>query len=186
MRMNPGTKTTAAFLVNTLPEGELAGIFRDFGEERNARRIARRIVSERKREPIRTTGRLAGIIVSAMPRGAARQKIDPATRVFMALRIAVNRELEILERFMLNAVDFLNPHGRLCVLSFHSLEDRIVKHRFKALEKGCICPPELPLCACGRKPAVRILFRKGLHPSEAEIAGNPPARSARLRGVEKR
>jgi 16S rRNA (cytosine1402-N4)-methyltransferase len=123
--------------------------------------------------------------VDAIPAAARPKKIHPATRVFQALRIAVNRELEVLERFLETAVDLLAPGGRLCVLAFHSLEDRIVKQRFRALEKPCTCPPALPQCACGRMPTVRVLTRKVVRPTAREIEHNPMARSTRLRGVEK-
>jgi 16S rRNA (cytosine1402-N4)-methyltransferase len=130
---------------------------------------------------------LAGIVSGVIPKKAAReQKIHPATRVFMALRIAVNKELEVLERFMAQITDFLNPGGRLCVLAFHSLEDRIVKRQLKALEKGCTCPPALPVCGCGQKPVLRLLTRRVVRPTKEEIAANPMARSTRLRAAEKR
>ena len=132
-----------------------------------------------------TSAQLARLVTEAVPAAAARkQKIHPATRVFMALRIAVNRELEVLDRFLGTAVDLLNPGGRLCVLAFHSLEDRIVKHRFRDMEHPCTCPPRLPRCACGRQPRVRLLTRKVLRPTDAEIRKNPMARSTRLRAVE--
>jgi 16S rRNA (cytosine1402-N4)-methyltransferase len=125
-------------------------------------------------------------VVEAVPAAAARsQKIHPATRVFMALRIAVNHELEVLDRFLQTAVDLLKPGGRLCVLAFHSLEDRIVKHRFRAMQSPCTCPPSFPQCVCGRQATVRLLTRKVMRPSEAEIRTNPMARSTRLRAVEK-
>ncbi len=186
MRMNQEARTRAETLVNGMNARELERIFREYGEERWSRAIARNIVRERKREPIRTTGRLARIIRAAIPgKAAAASRIHPATRVFMALRIAVNRELDRLRRFLEFAPDLLNPGGRLCVLSFHSLEDRIVKQRFKALEKGCTCPPGFPICACGREPMVRILTKKTVRPGPDEIAANPMARSTRLRAVEK-
>jgi 16S rRNA (cytosine1402-N4)-methyltransferase len=186
MRMNIKNGKTAAHYVNQLAESELHRIFKDFGEERWAKKIAREIIRIRKDEPIRTSKQLAGIISRVIPQRAAReQKIHPATRVFMALRIAVNKELEVLERFMAQITDFLNPGGRLCVLAFHSLEDRIVKRHLKALEKGCICPPALPICACGKKPVVRLLTRRVVRPTAQEIAANPMARSTRLRAAQK-
>ena len=186
MRMNTDSTLTAADIVHQEGENSLVKIFKDYGEERWARRIARKIIVARKKHPIRTSGQLAGIVLSAVPQGARRrQKIHPATRVFMALRIAVNRELEHLETFLGFVADYLNPGGRLCVLSFHSLEDRIVKRRFQALAKGCTCPPNFPQCVCKTKPAVRILTRKVVRPMPEEIESNPMARSTRLRALEK-
>jgi len=186
MRMNIRSEVTAEELVNTLKEEELRDMFWRYGEERWSRRIARQIVAERGMKPIRSSLELARIITNAVPAKARHaQRIHPATRVFMALRIAVNRELERLEHFLETVPDWLNPGGRLCVLTFHSLEDRIVKHRFRDLEKGCVCPPNLPYCVCGHHPRVRRLIRKPLQASDAEIAANPMARSAKLRAVEK-
>jgi 16S rRNA (cytosine1402-N4)-methyltransferase len=186
MRMDVRSKTTAADLVNSLDQIGLQKIFRQFGEERWARPIARRIVKTRQHEPIESSSQLAQIVGQAIPRTAARhQKIHPATRVFMALRIAVNRELEVLEAFLPAAVNLLKTKGRLCVLSFHSLEDRIVKHCFKTLAAACTCPPELPRCICRKQPMVRVLTKKARRPSEQEISMNPMARSTRLRAVEK-
>jgi 16S rRNA (cytosine1402-N4)-methyltransferase len=186
MRMDVRSPTTAADLVNSLDETGLEKIFRKFGEERWARPIAKRIVKTRQREPIHTSLQLAQIVIQAIPRNAVfNQKIHPATRVFMALRIAVNRELETLEAFLPAAVNLLKANGRLCVLSFHSLEDRIVKHSFKSLATGCTCPPKLPRCICGQKPLVRVLTKKVKRPSEQEVSMNPMARSTRLRVVEK-
>jgi len=186
MRMNLQTATTAADIVNREGEAELTRIFRQFGEERYAKPIARRIAGERKKSPVRTSRQLAELVKAAVPRGAAaKMNIHPATRVFMALRIAVNKELERLDRFLDVVVDCLRPQGRLCVLAFHSLEDRRVKQRFVRLAKGCICPPRIPRCVCGRQPTVRLLTRKVVRPSAAEIAANPSARSTRLRAVEK-
>jgi len=186
MRMDIRTSTTANDLVNHLAEPALCKIFRDYGEERWAKQIARAITGVRKKHEIRTSKHLAQIVANAIPKKiTAGQKIHPATRVFMALRIAVNRELEILDRFMARVTEFLNPKGRLCVLAFHSLEDRIVKRHLKAFEKGCICPPRLPQCACGRKPEVRLLTRRVLRPTKEEIEANPAARSTRLRAAEK-
>lgn len=186
MRMDSRTPIKAADLINDLEEIELTRIFKDFGEERWSRRIAKAIVAARARSRLQTSRQLAEVVLAAVPgRAAAQQKIHPATRIFMALRIAVNRELERLETFLNTAVDYLSPGGRFCVLSFHSLEDRMVKQRFRALAKGCICPPDLPLCACGRKPEVRLITKKALRPTAQEIAYNPMARSTRLRAVEK-
>lgn len=186
MRMDEDAPTTAAEIVNTADAGRLERLFRQYGEERWARKIARRIVESRKSTPIETTGALVALIRDAVPKGAAaKQKIHPATRVFMALRIAVNRELEVLENFMDAAVGLLNPGGRLCVIAFHSLEDRIVKHRLKDLEKGCKCPRDFPSCVCGQTPQIRLLTRKPRRPGAREVRENPMARSAVLRAAEK-
>jgi len=186
MRMNITSGTTAGDLINGMEEKNLKKIFYNFGEERWARQIAKRIVTQRQRKPIKSSRELAQIVCDAIPKKVSyKQKIHPATRTFMALRIAVNRELEMLDGFMENVVDLLNPNGRLCVLSFHSLEDRKVKHRMKALGKGCICPPGLPKCACKKKPLVRILTKKVVRPTEDEVINNPMARSAKLRAAEK-
>ncbi len=186
MRMNKQSGETAEYLINNMAPEDLRTLFKNYGEERWAKQIARNIVTVRKQKRIRTGKELAQIVIDSIPGyGLSKQKIHPATRVFMALRIAVNQELERLKTFMEHAVDFLNPGGRLCVLSFHSLEDRIVKQRLKALEKGCSCPPQLPVCVCGRKPQVRILTKKVVRPSAEEVAANPMARSTRLRAAEK-
>jgi len=186
MRMDIRSPQTAEKIVNNLSQAELHKLFREYGEERRAKQIAKNITRIRRREKIRTSRQLAQIVVNSIPaRAASKQKIHPATRVFMALRIAVNRELERLNTFMENAVDLMNPGGRLCVLAFHSLEDRIVKQRFKALEKGCTCPPQLPQCVCGQKPQLRLLTKKVVRPTPEEVAANPMARSTRLRAAEK-
>lgn len=187
MRMNVETKVTAADIIRQASEHDLKTIFKSYGEERWSGQIAKKIVAERSRSAIETSKQLAEIVLAAIPKGAIRQRrIHPATRVFMALRIAVNRELERLEAFMNVAVDLLNPTGRLCVIAYHSLEDRIVKHRIKALEKGCRCPSKLPQCVCGRESQVKNLTRKAIRPTSQEIKDNPMARSARLRAAEKR
>jgi len=186
MRMNLKSGTTAEDLINSMAEKNLKEIFYKYGEERRAGQIAKRIVTQRRRKAIRSSKELAQIVCDAVPKHISfKQKIHPATRTFMALRIAVNRELEMLDLFMDNVANLLTHNGRLCVLSFHSLEDRIVKHRMKALEKGCICPPGLPKCACNKKPLVRILTKKVVRPTQDEVANNPMARSAKLRVVEK-
>lgn len=185
MRMDVRKAVSAAELVASMSERELAQLFSRYGEERWAKRIARHVVAKRTVVPVTTSGQLARLVVEAIPAAARTQKIHPATRVFMALRIAVNRELEVLDRFLETAVDLLNPGGRFCVLAFHSLEDRIVKHRFRSLENPCTCPPSFPQCVCGRRATVRSLTRKAVRPSDAEIRKNPMARSTRLRGVEK-
>ncbi|MDJ0803268.1 MAG: 16S rRNA (cytosine(1402)-N(4))-methyltransferase RsmH [Desulfobacterales bacterium] len=186
MRMNTDAPITAADIVQTADEKTLAGIFRDYGEERRATTFARAIVRERERVDLTRSRPLAEFIVRMVPaREAARQKIHPATRVFMALRIAVNRELERLELVLPAAIRRLNPKGRLCVLSFHSLEDRIVKHTFRDMSTGCRCDPRLPSCICGRQPLVEVLTRRVVRPQTAEITANPMARSTRLRAVMK-
>jgi len=186
MRMDVRAGTSAADLVNRMAEDELARVFKQFGEERWSRRIARAIVARRPKEAIETSRQLAEVVASAVPgHAAARQKIHPATRVFQALRIAVNHELDRLADFLDDAPDLLVSKGRLCVLSFHSLEDRMVKQKFKALSRGCDCPPDLPVCACGKQPQARILTKKVLRPTKEEIVRNPMARSTRLRALEK-
>lgn len=186
MRMNTDSGITAGDILNHESEIALAKIFRDYGEERRARSIARKIVYERKKQPIRTSGQLTRLVINALPKkGRHGRKIHPATRIFMALRIAVNNELERLEEFLTSAGNCLNPGGRLCVLSFHSLEDRIVKQQFAALARGCICPSEFPQCVCDNQPTVRILTRKVVRPTTEEIAANPMARSTKLRALEK-
>jgi len=186
MRMDLTATTTAATLIQGLSESALTGIFRRLGEERHARRIARAIVAARQREAIETSDRLAHIVAAAVPaRDAHRGRIHPATRVFMALRIAVNNELDVLERFMEDAPGLLRPAGRLCVLTFHSLEDRIVKQALRRHARPCTCPPTLPRCACGRQPVLRELTRRALRPGASELEGNPMARSAKLRVAER-
>ncbi|MGD8958500.1 MAG: 16S rRNA (cytosine(1402)-N(4))-methyltransferase RsmH [Desulfobacteraceae bacterium] len=186
MRMNPETGGSAAELVNSADEKTLVRLFREYGEERYAPAVARRIAAERRSAPIVSSGQLARIVTAAIPRkSAASRRIHPATRVFMALRIAVNRELERLETFLKAAPGLLKPGGRLGILAFHSLEDRIVKHHFRQLARPCVCPPDLPRCVCGRTPAVRIVTPRARRPTAAEIARNPMARSTRLRVMEK-
>ena len=186
MRMNSEKGQTAEDIINQMEEKELRDIFYTYGEERCARQIAHNIVTARKYEKISSSQQLAQIVCDAIPKKLLYgQKIHPATRVFMALRIVVNRELERLECFLNNCTDFLKPKGRLCVLSFHSLEDRIVKKRIKALEVGCVCPSDFPKCVCGKKRIVRSLTPKVIRPNKDEISANPMARSSRLRACEK-
>lgn len=186
MRMNTASTTKAEDLINRMAENRLKKIFQEYGEERWSAQIARKIVQQREHNAIRSSKHLAHVVCDAIPKSARfNQKIHPATRVFMALRIAVNKELEMLDVFMRNVANLLNPKGRLCVLSFHSLEDRIVKQRIKILEKGCVCPPDFPKCVCRRRPVVRSLTKKVIRPTQNEIAGNPMARSAKLRAAEK-
>lgn len=183
MRLGPAAPATAAELIATLPERELERIFRDYGEERFARRVARRIVQERGQRPIRTTTELAALVSAAKPH--TTESINPATRIFQALRIAVNDELRRLQRALPQAVAVLRGGSRLVVISFHSLEDRIVKQFLRQEAKGCICPPNLPVCVCGRQPTLRILTPHPLVASADEIAANPRARSAKLRAAER-
>ncbi len=186
MRMNADADVTAGDIVNAESEERLEFIFRKYGEERWAGRIARRIVAARAGKTIRTARELADLVEAAVPRrDAARRKIHPATKVFMALRIAVNRELDILDDFIIAAVESLKPGGRICIVSFHSLEDRIIKTRFLEMAKACVCPPDFPQCVCRRQPQIRVLTRKVVRPAADEIDVNPMARSARLRAAEK-
>lgn len=176
--------TTAADLVNTWGEKELSDIFYRYGEEKFSRPIARAIVRAREEEPVVTTGRLADIIRDAVP-ARARRDGHPARRVFQALRIAVNGELECLSSALDTAFSCLKDGGRLAVITFHSLEDRMVKQRFASFCEGCICPPDFPQCVCGRTPAARLILRKPVAASEKELEKNPRSRSARLRCVER-
>lgn len=186
MRMDrDGNTLTAADLVNRLPETELADLIYRYGEERYSRRIARAIVQARQQQPVLRTGELARLVKGAMPRQAKQEQQHPAKRTFQALRIAVNRELEVLEAGLAGALQALKPGGHLAVITFHSLEDRIVKEQFRAWAKGCTCPPEFPVCQCGKKPQVRLLTKKPVTATEQELAENPRARSAKLRAVEK-
>jgi 16S rRNA (cytosine1402-N4)-methyltransferase len=185
MRFDTTRGQPASEVIATYEEGELASLFRRYGEEPQARRIARAIVRERVRRPIETPSQLADLVAAAAPARPGRRRIHPATRVFQALRIEVNRELETLPAALDAALELLRPEGRLCVISYHSLEDRIVK-RFLARErKGCICPPELPVCACGRSPRVARVGPQPQLPSPDEVVRNPRARSARLRAARR-
>jgi len=183
MRMNAAADLTAADLVNRLSEKRLAGIFRDYGEERWAKRIARAVGDARRKSPIKKSRQLAEIVAGAIPKSCQPRRIHPATRVFMALRIAVNRELDCLADLLSFGPGLLKTGGRLCMIAFHSLEDRMIKRRFKELAKGCVCPPDFPICACGQKPMARLLTRKVIQPSQEEIMANPMARSAKLRAL---
>ena len=176
---------TAADLVNELPVEDLARIIREYGEERWASRIARFIGEERAHHPIRTTGELVDIIKKAIPAGARRSGPHPAKRTFQALRIAVNDELSAFEQALVGAIDLLEPGGRICVISFHSLEDRITKRTFQHYAKACTCPPGLPVCSCGGKATLKVITRKPITPSGREISENPRSRSAKLRAAEK-
>lgn len=184
MRMDTREPLTAAEIVNGRPEKELSRIFKNYGEERFASRIARAVVRQRTVKPITGTLELAELVKSVIPRSQS-SRIHPATRVFMALRIAVNRELENLEAAVNSAVEHLVTGGRLVVISFHSLEDRIVKRALAALAKGCVCPPAMPICVCGIKPAVELLFKKPVKAGPEETARNPRSRSAKLRAAQR-
>ena len=180
MRMDMSSGETAAELLGRLSEVEIARLIFEYGEERHSRRIARRIVERREAgEPVTSTTELAKLVERAI--GGKKRRIHPATRTFQALRIAVNRELEGLDQFVADAFDALEPHGRLAVISFHSLEDRIIKRTLLKLSGRCQCPPRLPQCACGARQVIEILTRRPLTPTEDEIAENPRARSAKLR-----
>ena len=185
MRMDVRSGIRAEELVNTLDEKKLTHIFKTYGEERWARQIARRIGIVRQKTAISTSLQLADIVSETIPRAKWKPGRHPATRVFMALRIVVNHELDRLRQFMNMFADYLKPGGRVCVLTFHSLEDRIVKHGFKTLEKACTCPPDFPKCVCQKKSQIRVLTKKGLRPTEEEISLNPMARSTTLRVAEK-
>ena len=185
MRMDRSRGITAADIVNSYDEDELSRILFTYGEERYARRISAAIVKARSLAPIETTGRLADVIRGAMPAAALREKQHPAKRSFQALRIEVNGELREVERMMRVAPDRLNPGGRLCVISFHSLEDRLVKQGIAAREHGCTCPREAPVCTCGFVQTLRSVTRKPILPAPGECAVNPRARSARLRVAER-
>jgi 16S rRNA (cytosine1402-N4)-methyltransferase len=186
MRMNADSNSeTAADLLEALSEFEIARIIYEYGEERLSRRIARRIVEKRENgEPVKTTKELAALVEKAVGRGK-KDKIHPATRTFQALRIAVNGELEILEQFVRDSIDILKKDGRLAVITFHSLEDRIVKQTLQKLSGKCFCPPKFPQCVCGAKTEIEILTRKPIAPTETETEENPRARSAKLRACLK-
>lgn len=185
MRMDPAAPLSAWQVVNGWSEDELRRILYEYGEERYAPAIARAIVRRREARPVETTTELADIIRAAMPARALREKQHPAKRSFQAIRIAVNGELDALEPMLHAAVERLRPGGRLAVITFHSLEDRIVKRMFREFARGCVCPPEFPVCVCGRKPKVRPVTRKPVTPDETELRDNPRSRSAKLRAVEK-
>ena len=185
MRMNSEDSMSAYDVVNTWSQDELKRILYDYGEERYAPRIAAAICSRRETKPIETTLELVDIIRSAMPAAALREKQHPAKRSFQAIRIAVNDELGSVEKVMRDAIPCLNPGGRLAIITFHSLEDRIVKNGMAAASKGCTCPPNFPVCVCGKKPQVRLVNRKPIVSGDEELERNPRARSAKLRVCEK-
>ena len=185
MRMNNEDPLTAHDVVNTWPYEELKRILYDYGEERYAPQIASAICRKRELKPIETTLELVDVIRSAMPPAALREKQHPAKRSFQAIRIAVNDELGSVEKVMRDAIPKLNKGGRLAVITFHSLEDRIVKNAMVAASKGCTCPPSFPVCVCGKKPQVKLITRKPIVSTDEELEGNPRARSAKLRICEK-
>lgn len=185
MRMDKDDVLTAGEVVNTWPQGELRRILYDYGEERYAAQIVAAICRAREKAPVETTLELVDIIRSAMPAQALREKQHPAKRSFQAIRIAVNDELGAVSRMMQAAVGRLNPGGRLAVITFHSLEDRIVKSEMQQAARGCTCPPEFPVCVCGKKPLVKLVTRKPIVSGPAELEENPRARSAKLRVAEK-
>ena len=185
MRMDESEALSAADIVNTWSQEELRRVLYEYGEERYAPRIAQAIVRRRGDRPIETTGELVEVIRSAMPAAALREKQHPAKRSFQALRIAVNGELEALPPMLAAAVDGLKPGGRLAVITFHSLEDRIVKQTLRELATGCTCPPQFPVCVCGKKPRLKLITRKPVTPGPEELAENPRARSAKLRVAER-
>jgi 16S rRNA (cytosine1402-N4)-methyltransferase len=185
MRMDPSQQLDAASIVTTWPERELMEIFRRYGEERYAKQIARAIVRRRKEEPFERSGELVDVIKNAIPAPARFGEGHPAKRVFQALRIAVNDELGSLEEALPAAFELLRPGGRLAVIAFHSLEDRIVKHFLRERERGCTCPPDFPVCVCGHEPELRAIQRRPIRPSGTEVAANPRAASARLRAAVK-
>ena len=186
MRFDPSRGEPASALLERLDERELAALFRRYGEEPFAGRIARAIVEARERAPLASAAALADVIEGAVPfRPAGRRRVHPATRVFQALRIAVNRELEVLETVLAAGLQLLRPGGRIVVLTYHSLEDRVVKRFIAAERRGCVCPPEVPVCVCGRSPRLRVVPGTPATPSQDEVASNPRSRSARLRAAER-
>ena len=185
MRMNNGDSLSAETVVNTWPQEELKRILYTYGEERYAPQIAAAICRRRENAPIKTTLELVDVIRSAMPPAALREKQHPAKRSFQAIRIAVNDELGAVEQIMKDAVDLLNPGGRLAIITFHSLEDRIVKNGMVDAAKGCTCPPSFPVCVCGKKPRVKLISKKPIVSTQEELNENPRARSAKLRVCEK-
>lgn len=186
MRMNQSDAFTAYEVVNEYSERKLTEIISEYGEENWANRIAKFIVEARSNKPIETTFELVEIIKNAIPAAARKDGPHPAKRTFQAIRIEVNNELRIIEQTIEDAVKHLNKGGRIAIITFHSLEDRIVKNAYKKLAQGCTCPPEFPVCVCGGKPKVKIITKKPILPSDDEIEGNPRARSAKLRVAEKK
>ncbi len=185
MRLDRSQELTAHQIVNEYPQAELEYILKNYGEEKFFKGIVKKIIEARQKKPIEMTTELAEIVGSAIPEKFKHGKIDPATKTFQAVRIETNKELESLEKFLPDAIESLKAGGRLAVISFHSLEDRIVKNMFRENARGCICPPEFPECRCGRKSVIKIITKKPIGPSEAEIVANPRSRSAKLRICEK-
>lgn len=185
MRMDGRAKLTAFDIVNKYEQEELADIIRSYGEEKMAARIARAIVTKRKNLPVETTTQLAAVVAGAIPTKFRNRKIHPATKTFQAIRIAVNNEIEEIKPALHAATDALKTGGRLCVISFHSLEDRVVKNEFRSLAGGCNCPKDMPFCVCGRQAKLKLLTTKAQKPSPEEVQENPRARSARLRAAER-
>ena len=185
MRMNQSSQISAKYIVNTYSEGDLKRIIRDYGEEKWASRIAQFIVEERMKKPIDTTGELVQIIKAAIPKKAREEEQHPAKRTFQAIRIETNHELDVIHDVLESAVELLLPGGVISVITFHSLEDRIVKNFFRDESTGCICPPEIPVCVCNHQARLRLAHRKPLVPSEEELRENPRSRSAKVRGAIK-
>lgn len=185
MRMNQSSQISAKYIVNTYSEEDLKRIIRDYGEEKWASRIAQFIVEERMKKPIDTTGELVQIIKAAIPKKAREEEQHPAKRTFQAIRIETNHELDVIHDVLESAVELLLPGGVISVITFHSLEDRIVKNFFRDESTGCICPPEIPVCVCNHQARLRLAHRKPLVPSEEELRENPRSRSAKVRGVIK-
>ncbi|WP_026834857.1 16S rRNA (cytosine(1402)-N(4))-methyltransferase RsmH [Eubacterium xylanophilum] len=185
MRMDQDQQLTARTIVNTYDERTLYEVIKTYGEERFAKNIARNIVKAREQSPIETTFELVEIIKNSMPAKARNSKGHPAKRTFQAIRIELNRELEVLQNSLDDMVSALNPGGRLCIITFHSLEDRIVKKQFRTWENPCTCPPDFPVCVCGKRPLGKVVTRKPILPSDEEMEVNPRSKSAKLRIFEK-
>lgn len=185
MRLDKENALTAKKIINEYSQADLERIIREYGEEKFAKNIAKKIIERRKSVSIEKTIELAEIINQAIPERYRHQKIHPATRTFQALRIEVNKELENLEKFIPAAINVLSPGGRLAIISFHSLEDRIVKNIFRENARGCICPPDFPKCLCGHQPKIKTITKKPIVPGTEEVAENPRARSAKLRICER-
>lgn len=186
MRMDQSSEMTAEYIVNNYSEGELLRIIRGYGEERFAKKIVGEIISRRKKAPITTTGELADICISSVPKKYQISGGHPAKRTFQAIRIALNEELTVLEDSLDTMIDLLSEKGRLCIITFHSLEDRIVKNAFRTNENPCTCPPDFPVCMCGKRSKGRVITRKPILPSAEEMERNSRSRSAKLRVFEKR
>lgn len=181
MRMDNRQELTASDVVNNYPENELFHIIKDYGEDKFAKNIAKHIAAERIKSPILTTGKLAEIVSQAIPAKFKRHRGHPAKRTFQAIRIEVNHELDVLSKNIDSMIDILKPDGRFCIITFHSLEDRIVKNAFRKAENPCICPPDFPVCICGKTPKGRVMTRKPILPSIDEMEQNPRSKSAKLR-----